>query len=898
MKQIGKFTDAMHEKGCGPAAGEVILADNKRHRYRVDGDKKVSNGVYCLTVQPDGFAVGWFINHREGKLHKWHMRSSRDSTPEERADWKERQAVAAKKREDEQRELADRAALKAQRLWDNAATHGESGYLKRKFIGLCGARLMRGSVVVPVMVRGELRSLQFIAEDGSKRFLSGGDLKGGYHIIPGTRNDNGHILAEGFATGAAINRATDMPVVVAFNASNMVDVARQWTFGTLHIAADNDQWTFEASSRPQGVTPSDVPGDDPMWAQWRQEERLVNPGLDYAMQAAGAAGGGIVLVPPIDANDAKKRTDWWDVWVHEGNAGLLSLFQAKIGAVAVIEHEEPVYESEYPDADPIDDDRNAGWDGPPADITAMVRPLGHNEGKYYFFPRSCGQIREFTPSALGVLQNLASMATIRTWMSHFGTDNMSEKKMAMYASIALIEECNRIGVYNPDKIRSIGAWMDGDQAIFNTGDKIYHGRGWTIPPDYISSHVYVMSQPIDSPLTGLSNRESSMLLDLCKSLKWENPQHAYMLAGWIVVAQIAGALRWKPHIVLTGDTGAGKSWVVENIIKTALGDAYISRDGGTSEAALRNDISGKSIPVIMDEAESESTKEKDTMTAIFSLARKSSDSKTIANFNGVYSMQSCFCFSAINPNVTQAPDLARMAFLKLRKAQGKDADAEFKALCQKQGEVLTEDFHRRLLGRSLDNIHVLRANIEAFSEALGDTDGGKRFGDQFGTLIAGAFSLTTSKPVTVKEAREWVEKQDWSWAHEDAGEKDGDKLLGTLMSLRVRYDYKGQMKESSISRLINATQVGNDEEMAAACTALGEYGIKVDSSWLYVASPNISLVRMLKDSTWSSELTLKNGLLKLPGSGTQEKVRFSSSLRKRGVKIPLSLAWHDENEDD
>jgi len=53
----------------------------------------------------------------------------------------------------------------------------------RKGIKANGARLHQGVLVIPVRSGSELHSLQFIAEDGSKRFLSGRRIASGYFSI-------------------------------------------------------------------------------------------------------------------------------------------------------------------------------------------------------------------------------------------------------------------------------------------------------------------------------------------------------------------------------------------------------------------------------------------------------------------------------------------------------------------------------------------------------------------------------------------------------------------------------------------------------------------------------------------------------------------------------------------
>ena len=110
-------------------------------------------------------------------------------------------ALARAEREaEESRRQAD-AAARAEAIWREAPACDDHPYLNRKGVKPHGVRLSRGKLVVPVRdTEGKLHSLQFIGEDGGKKFLFGGRIKGGYFAIgkPG-----GVILiGEGYATCA------------------------------------------------------------------------------------------------------------------------------------------------------------------------------------------------------------------------------------------------------------------------------------------------------------------------------------------------------------------------------------------------------------------------------------------------------------------------------------------------------------------------------------------------------------------------------------------------------------------------------------------------------------------------------------------------------------------------
>jgi hypothetical protein len=135
----------------------------------------------------------------------------------------------------------------------------------------------------------ELHSLQFIGPEGDKRFLSGGRVSGCYLLIG---KPHGTLcIVEGYATGASIREAAGCAVAVAFNAGNLLPVARTLRAKLpdlrLIVCADDD---------------SSTPG---------------NPGLSKAREAAQAVGA-LLAVPDFARNRPDGATDFNDLHRQAG----------------------------------------------------------------------------------------------------------------------------------------------------------------------------------------------------------------------------------------------------------------------------------------------------------------------------------------------------------------------------------------------------------------------------------------------------------------------------------------------------------------------------------------------------------------------------------------------------
>jgi putative DNA primase/helicase len=141
-----------------------------------------------------------------------------------------------------------------------------------------------------------LWTLQFIASDGTKTFMTGGRKKGCYFVIGNPENSESiadHIseifICEGYATGATVHECTGEAVVIAFCTAGLKPVIqiihRKYPNAKIVICADNDQY----------------------------HENGVNPGVEKAIEAAKEVNA-LVVKPEFD-DLSDKPTDFNDLFV-------------------------------------------------------------------------------------------------------------------------------------------------------------------------------------------------------------------------------------------------------------------------------------------------------------------------------------------------------------------------------------------------------------------------------------------------------------------------------------------------------------------------------------------------------------------------------------------------------
>lgn len=280
--------------------------DGKWHRVGVEGDTKgKASGSYRGFL--DGKPAGQIMNYKTGeKVVQWVATGSRvDPVELERlkAESQARKAELARELATDQRQTGKRAYA----LWMNATpAEANHPYLEKKGIEAGELRQDKENNLLVQMkdTNGFAWNVQMIHPDGTKRYLKNGRKAGLMHTLPG--KDGGPILiAEGYATAATLHQATGLTAVVAFDASNLVDVATalraEHPDRPLVMAADDDH------------------------------TRKINAGLNKAQEAANAVGATIIVPPLTTAEKAEGLTDWNDLAVKRGPDVVKAILDKELG---------------------------------------------------------------------------------------------------------------------------------------------------------------------------------------------------------------------------------------------------------------------------------------------------------------------------------------------------------------------------------------------------------------------------------------------------------------------------------------------------------------------------------------------------------------------------------------
>ena len=423
--------------------------------------------------------------------------------------------------------------------------------------------------------------------------------------------------------------------------------------------------------------------------------------------------------------------------------------------------------------------------------------LGYDADANFYQPASTGQVIRL-PRGCHTATHLVALAPLEYWETLYPSRTGVNWPAA---ASDLHKTSAAMGIFAVERIRGRGAWWDGGRTVLHLGDRLITPEGeHSITKPFSSRFIYQRLERQEGPcgVKPLTVEEAAVIVSIANRFRWEVPASGTLLQGWMVLAPICGALRWRPHLWLTAGAGSGKSQILDRFVVPLLGDLRLSVSGATTEAGLRQTICSDAVPVVFDEAESNEKGDQQRMQAILSLARVASSESSAEMLKGSpsgdvsrYRVRSMFLMSSIATALKQGADKSRFAQLTLRSPNemGKEErEAHWQNLDRDLERYITPQLARRLIARTVSLIPVIRQSVVVFTAAAARHFDSQRLGDQYGTLMAGAWSLLSDAPPSQKEAEECIDCHNWESYSQSTEVPDEARCIQTILQRQVRVE--------------------------------------------------------------------------------------------------------------
>lgn len=505
-----------------------------------------------------------------------------------------------------------------------------------------------------------------------------------------------------------------------------------------------------------------------------------------------------------------------------------------------------------------------------------VTPLGV-DGDVYYFLDTIGQLRAISFNSAGK-KAVQSLFMGRAAYTMWAWPKWNEKKKIISGVAAddavdtLFNACAMKGPWSSvERVRGRGAWRgEGGELVLHCGDALFQAGGGFFSPiklGELGRNVYPTRPPIMTPWPepiGADDHPARYLLPILRSWRWVRPEvDPILMLGWFGVAMLGGALPWRPTVFITGDKATGKS-TLQDLVRMLLGDMLVHA-ADTSAAGIYQHIGMDSVPVAVDELESEADPRK--QKSIIKLARLASSGAMMLRGGGEHTgvefqARSAFLFSSINRPPLEPQDLSRLALLQLEKF-GKDTvpivlDFTKLQLCGRQMlRIVTERFQ---------NFDETLAAWQTRLASLGHDMRGQR---TYGVLLACADLLIGEYSVELG----FMDAEDDGWKQylapdllpelEDARE-NYRACLDHLLSVFVEAWRNGT--RPVVGRALDdfwkgyAERDEGDFDFMACNKLLQQTGLalvkpstRADPYWLAIPNQHPLVARLFKDTKWGGE---------------------------------------------
>lgn len=529
---------------------------------------------------------------------------------------------------------------------------------------------------------------------------------------------------------------------------------------------------------------------------------------------------------------------------------------------------------------------------PPRDDISVeespVTPLGMLAGHYYFFDIN-GELRSLNaqqisqgPQIVSLFGGNISWPTGR--FPQLDKDGSSTNWFnARQVGRWLVEQSSKVGLFQADMPRrGVGVWGAEDAVALHMGDVVR----WLGEPQReqragfaAKGALWPRAPKTSRPGTPATAEQALSLEAAFGRWNWEREHEAGVFLGLWAAGLLGAAIRWRPHGLVVGGPGTGKSTLLE-LYASVSPLAFSSND--FTEAGIRQTISGRAAPLILDEAEGD-IEGAQKMQRVIELLRRASGGDGARTARGSaggtaqqFQVMSPAILGGVLPPTLLPADASRITRLdlKVRQQDGRglpieDEITRLKALAP------------HLWARALVGLPRFHANLLALRKDLLSRGCVPRLADQVGTILAAREMMISDDVLSDTEASDRADDFLWLVQTEEEQRQDGGPQAALNHLIQSSADVTWGGEHPTFGRLIlQAMLAGRPNadpgDMATAKTAnsvLQEHGIKVarfpargdGPMRLYVADKHPRLTKVFAGTPWAGG-RWKDDLRRLPGS--------------------------------
>lgn len=476
----------------------------------------------------------------------------------------------------------------------------------------------------------------------------------------------------------------------------------------------------------------------------------------------------------------------------------------------------------------------------------FFKAISHDHENFYFMAYRLGLVKVVKQEAI-TLGFLRVMAPRDYWMNKYPA---TEGMKGLYDSDTALEDIVTIGMNTPyhenGKVRQLGAWEDDGRFVFHYGSGLFVNGKKEGLFDFETNNIYEKKGYLSFSDCEPNEIDLRKIADIIDRFAISSKEEKYLFLGWIIFALVGGAFDWRPHIWLTGESGAGKTSSIK-FIEKILSSSVIKETGSSSEAGIRQKIKVSTLPILIDELENMDDKTNANLKAIKALIRQASSgtrvSKGTTNHSGVdFAIQSMFCVGSISPQIAENADLTRFAIINFDKsAQG--SMGHWTETESMMNEILTPEYVNQLKYFLATNIHKIVDSVKTAYKCFSGLGHDSRTTQLYATLSMGAFICANNGFEFKEESFTGFIKENFNF--DDASSKnlatEAEQCLSIVLQKVIDYRLgNGNSDKNSIFELLKiyfkeiiktTTENPDTGLIRSIVKSVKQYGFLVDNKY-------------------------------------------------------------------
>ena len=480
-----------------------------------------------------------------------------------------------------------------------------------------------------------------------------------------------------------------------------------------------------------------------------------------------------------------------------------------------------------------------------ADFSEPFRILGLCEGEAHFIDE-WGFYQHYKLEALskGKLNNLANL---NYWRCEYPA---GRNGCAWDDAIDYVVCASKIKEFDTKRLRGRGAWRTGDKICYNDGLKVYG------EPDPEMIYMKLKRKPIGLESKPADYNLIKRIRELIFDLSFDTKTDAVRTMGWAALAPFCGALEYRPTLLMTGESGHGKTKTQKLFIEK-ITDFFHADMRTSSEAGVRRMIDKDSKVVFFDEGGKENDKMKLNFDSIMSFIRSNysdeSPDGVKANMNGegyvTYKLNSMFGLATTDPTIENVQDENRI--LRVHFVKPKHTADQWQAIETELTELLSKencDAIRALIWSRLKVITCLTKKLVQLARNKTNRDYRSSYADM---LLASAYMVVwcdTLEP-TEEQITDMLDKY-YAFQPVEANRSEVEEYINRIMDEVIEILYEsGREKVTILEALIRVDRgtIENEngqfetfdgKKRMATIRALQNYGIKLHYKGVHFANDN------------------------------------------------------------